>query len=455
MHSTQRPTRRAEIRALTGLRLVAALWVVAYHLGTGLQSSVGPAVEPLMPVVRAGWLGVDLFFVLSGFVMALTYLDTMGPRFGWRRSGVFLWARLARVWPLWVLLTLLFSGWLLISDRGLAGPPGHQRVVEPLALLEQLFMVQMWHRDEVWGSTFVLAGWSLSVEMLAYVCFPLLVLVLWRLRRLPVTLLAAGSVAAMVPLAYLAYRTGAEPEALPWTLRIAGAFVSGGLVCLAVRRLEGSSAALRWSPLVAALAVAHVVFVCLWAATRAQHQPGHYAGVATMLFPVLVGALALAPRGLATLLSGDTAVLGGRISFALYLVHGCVFEIADDVAHWVRPLNPGTPLWALVQPGLVLASLLLAWVLFRFVEEPARGWMRRIGPSSGARRGDRPVAAAGTGGGTVALPLQRPVARPVAAPPHPHRRPATAPRAAAVRAAAVAARDLRPPLADRRSAVGG
>ncbi|WP_281270296.1 acyltransferase family protein [Geodermatophilus normandii] len=375
---------RGEIRALTGLRLVAALWVLVYHLQAGIGAAAGRYLDPVMPVLRAGWLGVDLFFVLSGFVMALTYLDDMGPRFGRRATGRFLWARLCRVWPLWVLLTCLFAGWLLLSGRGVAGPVEEQRVVTPLALLEQVLMVQMWHRDSLWGSTFVLAGWSLSVEFLAYVCFPVLVLVVWRLRRLPVVLLASGAVGVMVPLAYLSFSTGMDNDVLPWQVRIGGAFVSGMLTCLVVRRIGGSATASRWSPLAASLCLVYVVFVCWWSATRSDQQLGDYSGVAALFFPVLVGALALAPRGLATLLSSDTAVVGGRISFALYLVHGCVFEITDDLFQRVPALQPGSPLWTLVQPGLVLVCLALSYGLWRGVEEPARRWLRRVGP--GGRR---------------------------------------------------------------------
>src|SRR3954454_25150754 len=115
--STARPPRSgAEIRSLTGLRLVAALWVVALHFqyvqGVGVYGQFLGALEPL---VVHGSLGVDLFFVLSGFVITLTYLDKLGPRPVPRAMVTFWWARICRVWPVYALLTALFGIWLIVK----------------------------------------------------------------------------------------------------------------------------------------------------------------------------------------------------------------------------------------------------------------------------------------------------------------------------------------------------
>ena len=379
-----RPARRGEIRALTGLRIVAALWVLAFHLQGGL-SPFQPYLQPVWPLIRAGWLGVDLFFVLSGFVMTLTYLETMGPRVSPHRLASFMWARLSRVWPLWALLTCLYAGWLAWSNYDAAADPQRARPVTILHLLDQLAMVQMWHREQLWGASFVTPGWSLSVEFFAYACFPVLVLVLWRLRRLPASVLAAGAVAAMLPMAYVAYRTGMADWELSWLMRIGGAFVSGALVCLFVRKMERSFFFARVAPFLAALSVVEILIVCWWASWRSGGDGGDHYGVAAPAFPVLVAALALSKTGLAKFLSRETMVMGGKISFALYLVHTCVLEIGGWVAEHIPQLQPGGPLWAVMQPQLVLISLGLAYLGWRFVEEPARKWMRRVGPQDSKR----------------------------------------------------------------------
>ena len=89
-----------EIRALTGLRIVAAVWVVLHHFEGVVTQAFGEYLRPLHPLMATGWLGVDLFFLLSGFVLTHSYLHRMGATFSLRGSACFLWARIARVWPL-------------------------------------------------------------------------------------------------------------------------------------------------------------------------------------------------------------------------------------------------------------------------------------------------------------------------------------------------------------------
>ena len=81
-----------DIRPLTSLRFLAALWVVVYLMWPNL------AVGGMPALAAKGYLGVELFFVLSGFILSHVYLQAFGEkRFGYKG---FLWARIARVYPL-------------------------------------------------------------------------------------------------------------------------------------------------------------------------------------------------------------------------------------------------------------------------------------------------------------------------------------------------------------------
>ena len=91
--------RSGEIKALTGLRLFAAVWVVLFHFRPMLAEAIPDINTTLAPVLNSGAQGVDLFFILSGFVLAWNYLDRMGPSWSTRDTLHFLWMRLARVWP--------------------------------------------------------------------------------------------------------------------------------------------------------------------------------------------------------------------------------------------------------------------------------------------------------------------------------------------------------------------
>lgn len=371
---------RGEVRALTGLRIVAAVWVVLVHFSGPLTESLGGYLAPVWPIMSAGWMGVDLFFLLSGFVMTLSYLDTMGRRFRTRQAIIFLWARLCRIWPLWAVLTVGMFVFLWTTGWDAGGPEEQKPNVGIVSLLEQLGLVQMWHRDLNLGASFIGPGWSLSVELVAYLAFPLVVLLLWRMQRLPAVVLAVLAVGAMVPLALLAYQTGQANFWLPWTLRIAGAFLAGGITCLFVERVRDNPAAARIAARVAIAAVAEILVVCYWASLRVQNGQIDQAGVAVVFFPVLVGALALSDTGLSRVLSRETLVLGGRISFALYLVHTCVSDVAGFLQQRVPTLAPGTPAATLLAANLLPLSVLLSYVLWRYVEEPGRKFLRSRGP---------------------------------------------------------------------------
>lgn len=107
---------------------------------------------------------------------------------------------------------------------------------------------------------------------------------------------------------------------------------------------------------------------------------GGRGAVAAVTFPVLIGALALSTRGISRWLSTETMVVGGRISFALYLVHIPVFEIVYTLMGWHPRIAPGTTLGALLLPHALLVTLPLAWLVHRYLEERARRWLRPRGP---------------------------------------------------------------------------
>ena len=106
------------IRQLTGIRLVAAVWVLLYH-SQGPLDAIGLLSMPVLPdFIRVGRLGVDLFFALSGFILAHTYLSSLGERLKVDKSVKFLWLRLARIYPVHLVM-LLVAGFAVFA--GFAG----------------------------------------------------------------------------------------------------------------------------------------------------------------------------------------------------------------------------------------------------------------------------------------------------------------------------------------------
>jgi peptidoglycan/LPS O-acetylase OafA/YrhL len=376
--------RTAEFRTLTGLRVVAAVWVVLFHFHfTGLDG-VDMAVDVFGPLITAGALGVDLFFVLSGFVIAHTYLDKLGPALRLRPTLRFVRARACRVWPAYVVVFHLFGLWLVArlvwgADRQIAFQ-AVQPVVSVPEYLKQLVLVQLWDSPYFDGVSWVGPTWSISAEWLAYLLFPVAALVFHRLRDLPVVLLGAGSLALMTPIAWAYLLTGSPYHPWSWAVRVLCGFGAGVLAQLVVRRLSATGRpSIRIRKWASAVAAASPFVVAAALIAGELMGPGR-GGAVLVMFPVLVGALAMADRGPAMWLARPRAVQGGRISYSLYLVHIPMFEVFWLAqAHFPLHLGRSTVLGHALGAVVLLGAVPVAALLHGLVEEPARIRLGRLG----------------------------------------------------------------------------
>ncbi|WP_438027537.1 acyltransferase family protein [Sorangium sp. So ce233] len=210
-------SRRPQLDALTGLRIVAALHVTLFHFGVSAAASSGSAV--VESIARLGFSGVGLFFVLSGFVLAYNYAGDDGGLRGDRRS--FVVARFSRIYPLFVFALLLTAPSYIAQLVELFGPRvGLLRAA--LTSVPALLMLQAWTPFTLlsWNGP----GWSLSAEAFFYLTFP------WIVGRLRCTTWRqlAGAGAALFAVAIAA----------PLALFIAGRFVP--LESTTVRILGGA-----------------------------------------------------------------------------------------------------------------------------------------------------------------------------------------------------------------------
>ena len=367
---------RHDIRALTGLRIVAATLVVLLHFQHPLRPYLDQ-VPVLRSVISAGWLGVDLFFVLSGFVIALSYIDRLGHRPRVRSVLDFLVGRFARVWPAWAVVTVLMGAWIWGMRRIGANADvfvGHPDA-DLLVMLRQLTMTQVWDEATFERTSYVLPGWSVSAEWLAYLCFPALALALRPLRRLPAAVLAMASCLAMVPLAVIAFRDGVPDGEQSWLLRIVCGFTAGVLAALAFRRIERTGRLAAIASGATTVLVVWIVGIFLWSNWRRAEEAellADYSGVAVVLFPLLLLSLSFADRGIAPLLARPAMVYGGRISYCLYLVHFVVLDVVTTLVFQKTGAWEFTPGYALAVPAMVVACFLLSAALHHGVEEPAR-----------------------------------------------------------------------------------
>jgi peptidoglycan/LPS O-acetylase OafA/YrhL len=374
---------RGEIRALTGLRFFAALYVIAFHFQFTRGDAYARILEPFQPLIESGALGVDLFFVLSGFVIAHVYARTLGPGPRARAVGSFLWARFSRIWPVYALVTIGFGLWLLVRAHfdkdGIITVQALQPSLGWRSWVAQLLMVQLWNRPVFHGASFSGPSWSISAEWLAYVAFPVLILFAWRLRHGRPGILAFLALIPLLPQVWIA-ALPADPPFM-WAMRIAGGFSSGVLIWLAVRRIPPSPRVSRVAAGIAVAALVEIGLVLGWSsAVGISLDRNGVRGLAIFAFPVLIGALALSDRGPAAALSHPWAVHGGRISYSLYLIHLPIFELYWTAMANIPAFAPGTALAAFLSPHVLLLPLVAAHILWRFVEEPARRWLRTRDP---------------------------------------------------------------------------
>ncbi len=345
------------LKPLTSLRFFAAAWVVVFHYW--------PALGVALPAfVAKGYLGVELFFVLSGFILCHVYLAQTGE--GRFHYGKFLWARLARVYPLH-LATLLGVGALGLGALalGLAVDPN---VLSLQALPANLLLVHAWGLSPVSGWNH--PSWSISAEWFAYLSFPAFAWAAWRLRRRP-QLALAGAIIFLFAL-YAGFEAVAgfplTKATIAWgALRIVPCFAFGCAVYLAWKAGAADRRVVAAGGAIAALA-GIIGFAIL----------GVQDAVIVSLFGLLILCLAGLSKGGVPVLSNPLFVWLGEVSYAIYMV--CIpwsLVFLHLAPKWlgVDPTHLPVTLWL----GFVVTLVPLAGITHHLIERPAREALKALG----------------------------------------------------------------------------
>ncbi len=373
--SSPRSAAPPDLPSLTALRGFAALAVVLFHFA----DRAAPTLLLHNPLIAHGALGVDLFFVLSGFILAHVY--GAEARAGGVRIGPFLRNRLARVYPLHLLLTVVALGWALTltaTGRLTFEAQALQLGLDPVTgqgfwatLSAHLWLVH------AWGTTSGLAlntvSWSVSAEWFAYLLFPGLAALMWWRGRAVAPWLALAVALATLLAAELLARLALERPLTDLTyafgiVRIVPEFMLGMAVSLAV-----AAGALRRTPLRLAIGSVQAGIVIVVATS-----------LPTLLAPLLFAALIglLAERDTRRAIAGVASRSGllvelGVISYALYLVHPIAGKLVFQALAGASNFDPqAVPLWSV--PVAMLACLAVAWIATHGVEHPARAALRGL-----------------------------------------------------------------------------
>ncbi len=305
---------------------------------------------------QSGGLGVEFFFVLSGFVLAWSARPGDTTTAFWRR-------RFVKIYPVyvvaWALALWLFAGSFTSTHVAVAN----------------LFMVHVWVPSYFTNFSVDAPSWSLAAEAVFYLCFPLLLRAFRRIDARHLKYWIAGAVAAVVATPALAYALFPSTPGVPGGLDTSVSqywfsyvlppvrmvdFALGILVALAVKHGVWRNIGMIWSSLLLAAG-----YWLTW------HVPYLYGQRATMILPIalLIAATATADiEGRFTLFRNRTMVWLGEVSFAFYLLHYTALS-------WLRKLLGTTHLYsntagAALLLGTVVVTVLLSWALYTLVEDP-------------------------------------------------------------------------------------
>ena len=370
--------------ALDGLRGIAILCVLAMHFAIATPLTAGDRLVYAM--ARNGWIGVDLFFVLSGFLITGILFDSRG-RPGAVKS--FYARRVLRIFPLYY--GLLISLFLLDRWTGAAGP-----------WVEKIQGDQAWHwlylsnflaaRDGWAGIRGVGHLWSLAIEEQFYLLWPFAVLFLARKHLLPLCLGMLGvSFATRLAMVYL----GVSPIAVyALTFTRWDGLAVGAMIAIVARQRGGLDLLARWSlPVLVTGSLATLGFLA------AAPYRSHY-GVATQTTGYAVLALTFGALLVLTVraregsrlhrsLSAPGLRFFGRYSYGIYVLHGPLLSwlaaVGFSPALMPKVWGSALPGQALFAAGALAATTAVALVSWHLVEKPFLS-LKRFFPSAAAPR---------------------------------------------------------------------
>ena len=365
MKSTMR-----RISQLDGLRGILALWVVFYHM-YGTLPIVKLTITKYLPFITQAWFTVDVFFVMSGFVMFYVYENTFTTGVNFKKYLNFMRARFSRLYPVHLFTMLLFlvpMSFFLLKDPEFFSWTGRYSIGTFLASL--FFIQSPWFPIRSWNYP----NWSISAEFHAYIIFPLLVPFLQKVKPSFSFLLI---LICQLVVVFLYYSNRGEIEQYPTNgffvlFRVIPLFICG-IFIFRLWRHDFQVHSLFW------IATIFVLLLLL------VNESVSYFSV--LVIPILL--ITSLNCNLANkILTSRFALFLGSISYSLYMVHAFVEGIViggfERILRRVTVVSgyfSSAPLSFVLYFSGVLISVILAFFTFKYIELPARKFINSKLPS--------------------------------------------------------------------------
>ena len=360
------PESRPELDSVQALRGLAAMLVVIYHV-TGVQK------DELIPGLwERGYAGVDMFFVISGFILTYvthTYARTLGT------AGRFLYARATRIYPLWWVIASILPAYFLLSYGTVVSPDRMMPASDAWTYLGKSLL--LWPQSEL---PVLNVGWTLIHEVYFYLVFSLALL--FRRNALPVLLIAWGA----LTLAGSWRAVAGSPLMELVTSQLTLEFIAGAFIGLAIRRR------LFFLPrtFIVLGAAGLLMAMVLYAAPPSQGTPitGRVAVYMLPCCALLYGSVVMEQSRSVRIPAGWVVL--GNWSYALYLVHLIIMIVLLRLSRTADALLPPDwrPYLVFSEPGLwgnlvfttvmITASIASAAIAHHYVERPLLRLTRKI-----------------------------------------------------------------------------
>lgn len=346
-----------QLLELTSVRAFAALTVVFFHM---YQPNPGEAPSLWRRLIRDGHLGVDFFFILSGFILTHVYISRW--RAGDFKYRPFLWARFARIYPLHLTMIILF-----LAAYGLAEFMGFDDLggMRWDHLHWHVLLLHSWGFTETHSWNF--PSWSVSAEAFAYLAFPAFLFLLplrrpWLTAAIATTMLLTAWFTLSdrgITLTKLMYDFG--------IVRILFEFCLGIAVYLVYEQMHIGP--------VLASSISGISFLIVLAVAAIQGPEI----ISVLMFATIIlglGFRSQSPKP--SLLRSPALVYLGEISYSTYMVHLLILMAARKI---FEKVTPGLEWGGLPGVLMTLTVIYIGSIVFHHgVEVPAR-WFLRHRPS--------------------------------------------------------------------------
>jgi peptidoglycan/LPS O-acetylase OafA/YrhL len=355
---------KGNISTLTGLRGIAALWVVLFHTCFGEPNGYMPGFHEKVywgwgrNVIVQGVYAVDIFFVLSGFILTYVHRHEFENKFSLYRVINFLVLRLARIYPLhvFVVCLLLVAYWIGVWD---------QKAISYWDVIRNITLTNMWVDPSI--NT---PAWSVSAELIAYLCFPIIIKMLLPLKKREFQFLIIFFLATIYPLCIMNYHWQWEWH-YGWVAvaRALNGFILGCLIFYAQEHFDMLKDSLRSSQCCLAISLIFLFFLVL----------GFPIIFLYPLIPFFIVTLANSQMGIAKIFANRVIVFLGTISFGIYMVHYPMLELIRYVFNdYYAGLNPEFNqliLWVHLC-GILISVVGISALCYFWIEKPCREYFK-------------------------------------------------------------------------------